>query len=113
MRAPIPWLSLVLMLGACISARQTIPAEPARPARRPDSASADRRRQAEADTFLLRLADVDRATRARDIARWVRPKDSDPARRAVRVRVEGLAAGQQSRTQPGPIEWSLSAALQE
>jgi hypothetical protein len=65
------------------------------------------------DTFLLRLADVDRATRARDIARWMRLRDDDPSQRAVWVWIEPLEAGQESRTRPGPAEPFLPAALQE
>ena len=85
MRAPKSWLSLVLLSG-CIPARRSIPPEPARSVRPPDSAIADRPRQAMADTLLLRRV-------------W--------------VRIEALEAGQQSRTQPGPTEFSLSGALQE
>ena len=113
MHAPKPWLSLVL-LGACIPARPVIPAEPARSERRPDSAMAGRLRQAAVvDSFLLRLADVDRDTRARDIARWVRLRDDDPSQRALWVWIEALEAGQQSLTRPGPVEWFLPAALEE
>jgi hypothetical protein len=85
MQAPKLWLSLVL-LSACIPARRAIPPEPARSARPPDSAIADQPRQAAGDTFPLRRV-------------W--------------VRIEALEAGQQSRTQPGPTEFSLSGALQE
>jgi hypothetical protein len=85
MRAPKSWLSLVL-LSACIPARRANPPEPARSVRSPNSAIAGRPRQAMADTFLLRRV-------------W--------------VRIEALEAGQQSRTQPGPTEFSLSGALQE
>ena len=113
MRAPKPWLSLVL-LGACIPARRAIPAELARSERRPDSPMAEQLRQpVVVDTFLLRLVDVDRDSRARDIARWVRLRDDDPSQRAVWVWIEALEAGQQSRTRPGPVDWFLPAALQE
>jgi hypothetical protein len=113
MRAPKLWLSLVLLV-ACMPARRAIPVEPARSVRRPESAIANRPRQAAVvDTFLLRLAEVDRATRARDIASWIRLRDDDPSQRAVWVWIEALGAGQQSGTQPGPVEWFLPAALQE